>query len=221
MPRIFKPPPKKKFCKFMANEFYQDLITQKSFKILQGLKRRYKFILIGGWAVFLYTRALKSKDIDLIVDYGELEKLKKEFDLAKNDRLKKYEIKQEEIDIDIYLPHYSEIGLPVEAVGDYIVSRGGFFVPKIEALLILKQFVFSRRQGTAKGEKDRLDVLSLLKTEEVNWRFYLGLIKKYGLGDFKENLGRLLKETRQAPELDLNEYQAAKLRNKIFEEMES
>lgn len=201
-------------------EYYSALITQKSFKILQDLRRQYKFMLIGGWAVFLYTRALKSKDIDMIVYYDELEKLRRELPLVKNDRLKKYEIKQEEIDIDIYLPHYSRIGLPVEAIGEYAVNREGFLVPKIEILLILKQFVFGQRQGTAKGEKDRLDILSLLKTEETDWRFYWEALKKFGLESFKENLTDLLKETRQAPELDLNEYQMAKLRNKIFKELE-
>jgi len=33
-------------------QYYQDLITSKSFKILQDLKRNNKFILIGGWSVF-------------------------------------------------------------------------------------------------------------------------------------------------------------------------
>ncbi len=64
-------------------EFYQNLITEKSYKILQDLKREFDFILIGGWAVFLYTKALKSKDIDLIVEYQELERLRKKFDLIK------------------------------------------------------------------------------------------------------------------------------------------
>jgi len=67
-------------------EYYHDLITEKSFKILQDLKREFDFILIGGWAIFLYTKALKSKDIDIIVDYDELEKFKKEFDIVKNER---------------------------------------------------------------------------------------------------------------------------------------
>ena len=50
-------------------EFYHELITEKSFKILQDLRKKIKFILIGGWAVFLYARTLKSKDIDIIIDY--------------------------------------------------------------------------------------------------------------------------------------------------------
>jgi hypothetical protein len=45
--------------------YYNDLITQKSWQTLQVLRGRLEFVLIGGWAVYLYTKALKSKDIDL------------------------------------------------------------------------------------------------------------------------------------------------------------
>lgn len=197
-------------------EFYQNLITAKSFEILQNLKREFDFILIGGWAIFLYTKSLKSKDIDLIVEYSELEKLREKFSLNKNERLKKYEIKQEEIDVDIYLPHYSNLGLPVDEIKNHKVNREGFTVPKIEMLLILKQFVFSQREGSAKGEKDRLDILSLLKTKEINCVFYKKLLKKYNLENFKENLINLLKETRQVPELNLNEYSMANFKKEIL-----
>lgn len=74
-------------------QYYHKLVTDKSYQFLQNLKRSYEFVLIGGWAVYLYTQALKSKDIDIIVDYKELAKLKENFDVFKNDRLKKYEIK--------------------------------------------------------------------------------------------------------------------------------
>jgi hypothetical protein len=43
----------------------------------------------------LHSKALKSKDIDIIVGYDELEKLKNDFSVFKNGRLKKYEIKFE------------------------------------------------------------------------------------------------------------------------------
>ena len=52
--------------------YYPTIITQRSFEILQDLRRQFQFLLIGGWAVFLYTRALKSKDIDIVVEYEEL-----------------------------------------------------------------------------------------------------------------------------------------------------
>jgi len=42
--------------------------------------------LIGGWAVFISTGALKSKDIDIVVDYEELSKLKEKYETAKKDK---------------------------------------------------------------------------------------------------------------------------------------
>src|SRR3990167_2286680 len=62
--------------------YYHDLITQKSFEVLTALRRKYDFILIGGWAVFLYTHNLKSKDVDLVVEYKDLEKLKHDFEVV-------------------------------------------------------------------------------------------------------------------------------------------
>ena len=50
-------------------EFYHNLITEKSFKLLQDLNKKFKFILIGGWAIFLYTKNLKSKDIDIYLPH--------------------------------------------------------------------------------------------------------------------------------------------------------
>lgn len=72
-------------------EYYHNLVTDKSFHILQNLKRRYDFILIGGWAVYFFTKSLKSKDIDCILDHTTLQKIRDAYTLVKNERLKKYE----------------------------------------------------------------------------------------------------------------------------------
>jgi len=79
--------------------FYHNLITDKSWKMLILLRKSYDFILIGGWAVYLYTKVLKSKDIDIVVGFDELERLKHDFEVSKNVRLKKYEARAEEIEI--------------------------------------------------------------------------------------------------------------------------
>jgi len=75
--------------------YYHNLITQKSWQVLQNFKKEYQFILIGGWAVYLYCQTLKSKDIDLVLAYDQLEKLKQKYPVEKNNRLKKYEVKIE------------------------------------------------------------------------------------------------------------------------------
>src|SRR3989338_5119903 len=109
-------------------QYYQDLITEKSWQFLQELKKTVAFVLIGGWSVYLYTNRLKSKDIDIIVDYDTLVKLNKLGALTKKQRLLKYELKEEAVSVDIYLPYYSVIGLPVEAVIQYTTDLGGFVV---------------------------------------------------------------------------------------------
>lgn len=196
-------------------EYYHSLITEKSFQLLQQLRRDYHFILIGGWAVFLFTHSLKSKDIDIIIDYNELEKLKKKFAVTKNDRLKKYEIKIDGIDIDIYLPFYSELGMPAETIQKYIVTREGFTVPQIAVLLILKQAAYAGRQGTPKGEKDKIDIFSLLARREIDWKLYKQSTDGAELKHLPDELKSLLKQTVEIKELDLNQAKMSKLKKEV------
>ena len=144
--------------------FYHDIITQKSWEELTKLGKNCNFVLIGGWATYLYTKSLKSKDIDILVEYEELGKLRKIYNVTKNERLKKYEARREKIQIDIYLPHYSTIGIPIEVLIKQTSSFEGFTLLKKEWLLALKIFVLSQRARSTKGEKDFLDILSLFQT---------------------------------------------------------
>ncbi len=196
----------------MPKEYYQDFVTEKSFKILQELKNNCHFILIGGWAVFLYTHSLKSKDIDIVVDYGELEKLRRLFILTKNDRLYKYEIIKEEIDIDIYVPYYSSLLIPAEEIKKYSRSLEGFLVPQPEILLILKQKAYLERRGNPKGEKDKIDIIALLKNTDFNFAFYRKMLLVYGLTGFLEELKSLLQLTKEAPLLNLNQFQFSRFK---------
>jgi len=200
-------------------EFYHDLITEKSFKILQDLKRKFDFILIGGWAIFLYTKALKSKDIDIIIDYDELEKFKKEFSIFKNERLKKYEAKIEEVDIDIYLPYFSRLGFPLEEIKNFLQSIEGFKVPIPEILLILKVKTYTERKGTTKGEKDFLDIFTLISNEKVDWKTYKELIEKYNLKDTNQKLKEIISSAKAIPQLDLLNHRISRLKRKILEKL--
>jgi hypothetical protein len=173
------------------NEFWNSLLTEKSWMILQELPKKYKFILIGGWAVWLLTRQNKSKDVDIVVSIEELEKLKQEI-LRKNDRLKKYEIKKEEVDIDIYLEYYSELAIPVEDIKNYTLKIGVFDVACPELLLILKQKAYSNRKNSIKGEKDRIDIISLLFFCEIDFKRYYEILKKYKIEDYLRELKTLL-----------------------------
>lgn len=201
-------------------QYFHDLVTQKSFELLKQLQRQFDFVLIGGWAVYLLTQNLKSKDIDLVVDYPELERMRKIYDLTKNDRLKKYEIKQDEIDIDIYVYHYSNPGLPAAEVAKFSIPTEGFKIPRPEVLLILKLRAFRARRGSPKGEKDKIDILSLLGLENFNLDFYKDALLQYGLTDYLSSLKQLVAQTQDVKELGLDRHKFSRFKKKILKMLE-
>ena len=200
------------------NEFWNSLLTEKSWMILQELPKKYKFILIGGWAVWLLTRQNKSKDVDIVVNINELEKLKQEI-LRKNDRLKKYEIKKEEVDIDVYLEYYSELAIPVEDIKYYLLKIEGFDVACPELLLILKQKAYSNRKNSIKGEKDGIDIISLLFFCDIDFKRYYEILKKYKIEDYLRELKTLLFNFKEYSMLGLNPREFKLKKGKILAEM--
>lgn len=126
--------------------YYRDSVTNKSWQFLRKLNKKINFVLIGGWAVWLYTRQLKSKDIDIVVDLPQLSKIRKSYEMYKNGRLKKYEIKVDEVEVDIYSAYYSNLGIPAEEILADAKNISGFSVPSLELLLVLKSVAwYSRR----------------------------------------------------------------------------
>lgn len=199
-------------------EYYHNLITQESFKLLKTWQRKYNFVVIGGWAVWLWAKALKSKDIDLVISFETLAKLRDQFEVVKNDRLKKYEIKTNGIDIDLYLPHYSNPGIAAESIDPHVVVREGFKTPTPELLLILKQHAYQQRKISIKGEKDKIDIVALFSMPEFDFLRYLKLVDQHRPESTKE-LQLLLKETIQVPELALNRQKFAKLKRLISQKI--
>ncbi len=176
-------------------EYWHDLITEKSWKVLQKLKGKFNFVLMGGWAVYLLARAQKSKDVDIILDISELQKIKAQYELRKNNNLRKYEIKISEIDIDIYVPFYSKLILPLEKIESQIIE--GFKVTKPEELLILKQGAELDRRYSEKGEKDRIDIMSLLLSCEMDFKRYKKILKQNNREELAGSLILLIKNFKE------------------------
>ncbi len=198
-------------------EYWNDLIVERSWKILQQLKGKFKFTLIGGWANYLWTKKFKSKDIDIIVDFDTLDKIKKEYDLRKNENLKKYEIKINEVDIDIYVVFYSNLAMPLDQVRISIIE--GFSVAKIEDLLILKQGAEIDRKESEKGEKDRLDILSLLFYCDINFKDYYRILKKIKKEDFYSSLIRIIKDFKEFKYLNMTPRNLKLKKKEILEKL--
>ncbi len=200
-------------------QFYNDIITQKSFVYLQTLKKKYDFILIGGWAVYLYSKSLKSKDIDIIIDYAVLAKLKETNEVFKNERLSKYEISTGNFDIDIYVAHYSQLGIEIEEIKKFAIQKEGFAVPALEILFLMKLFAWHNRRGSSKGQKDELDIFSLALLSEFNWKKYSEFVEKFNFFKHNKEFIDLLKNTRSIKELNINEQAMSKIKKKILEEL--
>ena len=161
-----------------AKEFWHESLTEESWKKLQELSKEMGLAVIGGWGVWLWTRQHKSKDIDIIVDFEELAKLKEKYPLEKNDRLKKYEIKLQGFDIDVYVPFYSRLALPIEDLLMERVKIEGINTICCESLLILKQGAEIDRRGTIKGQKDGIDLLTILLYAPIDFKKYFGILRK-------------------------------------------
>jgi hypothetical protein len=175
-------------------EFWNDISTIKSWNLLKLLNKELNFIVIGGWAIYIWTNAIKSKDIDIILtDWNDLKKIKEKYEPKKNERLKKYEIIVSEIDVDIYLPYYSQMAIPCDQLITMSTLKEGFNVLKPEALLILKQQAMLDRQDSVKGQKDRIDILSLLLLEIVDFNEYKQLLQRYNLKSFENELKKIIK----------------------------
>ena len=201
-------------------EFWNSLFTEKSWDLLKEIRKKYDFILIGGWATYLWTKQQKSKDIDIVVDLNELQKLKQE-QLIKNDRLKKYEIKFEDIDVDIYVPYFSKLTLPAEDIKNYSTELEGFNVISPEALLVLKQGAEIERGNSTKGEKDKIDIASILFFSGINLNSYKIILKKYKLENYLENLIHLLKNFKDYNSLNLTPREFKLKKEKILKELKS
>jgi len=197
-------------------QYYHDLITQKSWQLLLSLKKKYDFVLIGGWAVYLYCQTLKSKDIDLIINYPVLEQLKEEFTVVKNDRLKKYETKTEETDIDIYLPYYSELGLPADEVIKLTTMPENFKVPDVEILALLKAKALLERKNSVKGRKDLIDLVSLFSLEGFDFKKLGQHARKFQSENLLRVIVEKVKSTTKIAELNLNVHKMAEFKRRTL-----
>ena len=196
--------------------YYHDIITQKSWEELKSLKSRLNFVLIGGWAVYLYTKALKSKDIDILLDYSELGKLRELYpSVYKNDRLSKYEAVSGDVQIDVYLPFYSNLGIPAEVLSQNKGIVDGFSVIDPNYLTVLKIFTYYQRRLSDKGRKDFVDLVSLFNSGSLAFGDLLAIVTKY---NYKNNLRDFLKEfhsTSSVMELGINTHKMARLKKSI------
>lgn len=147
----------------------------------------------------------------------ELQNIKKQYELRKNDSLRKYEIKVNEVDVDIYVPFYSRLGMPLEKVESQEVE--GFDVAKPEELLILKQDAELDRRHSEKGEKDRIDIMGLLLSRSVSIERYKRVLKSCKREGLTSELAALIRSFNEYKHFNLLPSQFKKRKQEVLEEI--
>ena len=106
-------------------------------------------------------------------------------------KLARLSMKINEIDIDINVPFYSNLAIPLEKLRKTKIEN--FDVVKIEDLFILKQGAEIDRGESEKGEKDKLDILSLLFYCDVDFKDYMNRLKELKKEEFYNRLVKIIK----------------------------
>ena len=183
-------------------EVWNEKAVEKSENALNQLKQLADFVIIGGWAVYLLTKAVKSLDIDIYMNYNEFfsaqaKLAEKGVYITFNSQLKKYSTKVEEIEIDIYTPDQCGLIVPCKDVfvNEWFEIVEGFKVIKVEPLILLKLSAESARKNTLKGFKDRVDILSLIIKSGVDKKVLTSLLDKYKVSKFKNRLLDVIRDS--------------------------
>lgn len=147
----------------MQRQFWNNEKTGKSFKTLQLLAGKVDFVLIGGWAVYLYTNVQRSEDVDIAIRYSDVP-------FFRGYGIEEYEginIKYSVIDgtvVDLFIEEYADKDLPIpvsDIFKNYTILGGNIKTVNKELLLLLKLWGYFR-EDEIKLRKDIVDVMSLL-----------------------------------------------------------
>lgn len=179
----------------MPTEIWPEHITERSWRVLNELAAKASPVLVGGWAVYLWTGALKSADVDVFVTEDNLWKINAR--MRRHPKLKKYHALIEGVDVDIYTPSVCGLAIPVADVYAnrwYALVRE-FNVLLPEPLLVLKCEAAKSRWRGRKGFKDRCDVLSLLGFEGFDSGLFKELLHRYRGFDVVGTLRRVVQQS--------------------------
>lgn len=184
-------------------ELWNEIVVEKSYELLNKLKKEFEFVLIGGWASWFYTKTAKSKDVDIYINFKDFFNFQeilagKGIFITLNQKLKKYEAKVDEVDIDIYTPNYCTLIIPCKDIFSekWFKNIDGFNIILPEPFLLLKLKAEEDRRGTIKGFKDRVDILALIYNLDLNKEFLLNLGQRYKF-DIKKRILSIIRNSKE------------------------
>ncbi|MEM3208947.1 MAG: hypothetical protein QXE33_03440 [Candidatus Micrarchaeaceae archaeon] len=165
----------------MPRQFWNEEQVKRSRELLNAIAGAVDFVLIGGWAVFMYTRQQMSLDLDIAIGYESLEYFRK---YGIKD-YKNISIKYSVIDgtyVDLFIEDFSdrELPFPVRVILNNYTTIEGIKVVNKELLLLLKLWGYLRADQQ-KIRKDILDVLALLLYGDIDLEKFKNYIEEYDI----------------------------------------
>lgn len=126
-------------------------------------------VYIGGIAIYLHainrpeTKELgeTTHDADFYISLADMADLRDVEEVTSNRRLSKSQIIKNRCEFDIYTERQSALIVPYQEVAADAVAYGDMRVASLEHLLVLKTEAACDRAGSAKGEKDARDLISI------------------------------------------------------------
>jgi len=187
--------------------------------IAQDITSRYSdAVFIGGIAVYYHAFVLghefqeASHDADLYLSLTGKSELRDEYEVRRNERLNKDSVLINGEDVDLYVEHQHNLGVPYDVVFAYAQMTNGVRVASLEHLLILKLDAAKNRYASAKGDKDIRDVVKLIALLEEPRR---DLLKPFYTLDRAETFERVLNRKDLNRVLGLNSFEANRFLTKV------
>jgi len=126
-------------------------------------------VYIGGIAVYLHAINQPSTveiaefthDADFYISLTDMSDLRDIEEVVPNRRLSKHQMIKKGFEFDIYTERQSSLIVPYDAVAASAVGFGTIRAASLEHLIVLKLEAFADRKGSAKGDKDAMDLLRI------------------------------------------------------------
>ncbi len=163
----------------MQRQFWSAERTNRSLEVLRALPEGLDFVLIGGWAVYLYVGNQKSEDVDIAINLDKLDFFRKYGIEGYDGTTIKYSIING-TRVDLFISGYTDRDLPLpisKIMRDYVVIEGMKVVDR-ELLLLLKLWGYFGHDEV-KIRKDIIDVVSLVFYGSIGFEKFASYIKEY------------------------------------------
>lgn len=173
--------------KGMRKQYWNRESTNASLRLLRSMPKELDFVLIGGWAVYMYIGAQKSQDIDIVIGYDHINYFR-QFGINEYRGGKVRYSNVNGVIVDLFIEDYIDTDMPFPSaiIGDNYVKIENIKVVDKNLLLLLKLWGYFSADEI-KHRKDIIDVVSLLFYGGIDLRNVKEYADRFRIGKRKSS----------------------------------